>query len=121
MEPRIGDFVEKTIQEIQNGLPKGFKIEGCVRFDVSVITTMKKSGGVSIRILIGDVGKESQTVHHIGFTIANTKRQRTSVKQSMRVLHQSLHEIASVADDADRRQGRTVSTSSRLIQSRQRG
>ena len=116
MEPRIADFVEKSIREIQTGLPRGFEIEGSIRFDVSVMTTATKSGGLSVRVLTGNIGKENHVLHRIGFSVANSNKQRSDRKQAMTFLRQFIVELASVADEIDKagHQEKAIS-SSRLL------
>ena len=82
MDASIKDFIKKTIEEIQAGLPAEYDISDEIKFDISLITTDNKKGGVNIKIASGEIDKEKQTIHNISFGVINPKKQQESMNQT---------------------------------------
>lgn len=101
METSIKDFIQKTIEEIQNGLPDGYDICDEIEFNISIITTTNKKGGLNIKIASGEIDKEKQTVHSINFGVINPKKQQQSMHQNARAIisyvKQGISELASIS------------------------
>ncbi len=76
MNDSIKDFIQKTLLEINEGLPSEYEINDEINFDISLITTTNKRGGLDIKIASGEIDKEKQTVHRINFGVINPKKQQ---------------------------------------------
>lgn len=82
MNGTIKDFIKKTLEEIETGLPKGYEISHEIAFNISLITTTNKKGGLNIKIASGEINKEKQTVHSINFGVVNSKKQEETMHQN---------------------------------------
>ena len=79
MDGTIKDFIKITVEEIQTGLPEGYEVSDEINFDISVITTTNKKGGLNIKIATGEIDKEKQTIHSIHFGVINPKKQQETM------------------------------------------
>ena len=50
VEKSIADFIQKTVKEIQSGLPDGYELTDEISFDISVVTTESDKGKIDIKI-----------------------------------------------------------------------
>ncbi len=55
----LKEFVNKSINEIQEGLPEGYKLNSKIDFELSVVTTSKAKGGAEI--LVASIGGHHET------------------------------------------------------------
>jgi hypothetical protein len=101
MDATIKDFIQKTVEEIHSALPDGYEISDEIEFDISLITTTNKKGGVNIKIANGEINKEKQTVHSINFGVVNVKKQQETMQKNatsiISIVEQGLTAISSTA------------------------
>lgn len=67
----LKEFVNKSINEMEEGLPKGYKLNSKIDFELSVVTTSKAKGGAEI--LVASVGghHETSNLQKIRFSVTN--------------------------------------------------
>ena len=82
MDSTIKDFIRKAVQDIHAGLPEGYEISDEIEFDISVVTTINKKGGMNIKIASGEIDKEKQTVHSINFGVVNPKQREATMHKN---------------------------------------
>lgn len=82
MDSTIKDFIRKAVQDIHEGLPEGYEISDEIEFDISVVTTVNKKGGMNIKIASGEIDKEKQTVHSINFGVVNPKQKEAALQKN---------------------------------------
>jgi hypothetical protein len=103
MDGTIKEFIKETVEEIQAGLPEGYEVSNEIKFNISLITTTNKKGGINIKIATGVIDKEKQTVHNINFGVVNPKKQRETMHQTavsvISYIKQGLTAFASVATE----------------------
>ena len=79
METSIGGFISKTIEEIKSGLPDGYEIENEIQFEISIISSQNKRGGITLKIANGEIDREKQTVQNIKFSVVNPKKKKENL------------------------------------------
>jgi|GEM_PF-5277686 len=82
MEIRLQEFVRKTIEEINAGLPQGYVVEETIDFEVSLATSTNKSGGVEIKVVSGGIEKGNELVQIVSFSVVNEVDKERSEKKS---------------------------------------
>jgi hypothetical protein len=73
VEKSIADFIQKTVKEIQSGLPDGYELTDEISFDISVVTTESDKGKIDIKIASFGMEGGNQSVHTISFGVVNSK------------------------------------------------
>lgn len=82
MEIRLQEFIRKTIEEINSGLPDDFVVDETIDFEVTVTTSTNKSGGLEIKVLTGKISKENELVQKVFFSIINHKDKTQADKRA---------------------------------------
>jgi hypothetical protein len=82
MEIRLQEFIRKTIEEINSGLPGDYVVDDTIDFEVSVTTSTNKSGGLEIKILSGEISKNNELVQKVFFSIINHKDKTQADKRA---------------------------------------
>ena len=67
----LKEFVNKSINEIEEGLPEGFRLNSKIDFEVSVVTTSKTKGGAEILVASVGAHRETNDVQKIRFSVTN--------------------------------------------------
>ncbi len=86
MEITLKDYIRKTLEEINAGLPAGYVIEETIDFEVSVSTSLNKKGGVEIKVFTGNISKEDQSIQTVAFSVINEADKKKSFDQSAKHL-----------------------------------
>ena len=73
------DYIRKTLEEINAGLPAEYVIEETIDFEVSVSTSLNKKGGVEIKVLTGTIATEDQSVQTVSFSVINEADRKKSL------------------------------------------
>lgn len=71
MEIRLQEFISKTIEEINSGLPNNYVVDDTIDFEVTVTTSTNKSGGLEIKVLTGKISKDNELVQKVFFSVIN--------------------------------------------------
>lgn len=82
MEIKLQDFVRKTIEEINAGLPENYIIEDAIDFEVSVTTSNNKSGGLQVKVVSGQLSKENELMQNVYFSVINEKAKKAALNKS---------------------------------------
>ncbi len=101
MEQDLREFIKNTIRNINEGLPQDYTIKGEIFFDVSVITSSNKSGGMSIKVLSGNLDKEKQVVQRINFRVVNKVEEKISIETGFQIVQRFIKELTSVIPNSD--------------------
>jgi hypothetical protein len=86
MEITLKDYIKKTLEEINAGLPVGYVIEDTIDFEVSISTSINKKGGVEIKVLTGSIASENESVQTVCFSVINESDKKKSFDQSAKRL-----------------------------------
>lgn len=81
-EPSLTEFIQKTIDEINNALPDGYAIDESIDFEISVITTRTKEGGLDVKVVSGKMTDDKEILQKINFSIVNSEEQEKSIKKT---------------------------------------
>ena len=82
MEIRLQEFIKKTIEEINSGLPKDYVVDETIDFKVSVTTSTNKSGGVEIKVVSGGIEKGNELVQTVSFAVVNEVEKEKADKKT---------------------------------------
>lgn len=97
-ENEIKEFVSKSIKQVKSALPKGYVIDGKLDFDISVITSKETSGKIDIQL--AGVGRNSNTqqLHRLRFSIADSKSQKKALQDGIIMLRTLVQELAKLEE-----------------------
>lgn len=108
MSISLQEFVRKTIEEINAGIPKGYVIEETIDFEVSVTTSTNKTGGIEIKVLSGSIEKENQIVQTVLFSVINKVDKKRSEKNAgdavIKLIDKGLRKLAKYSEDQKQKQ-----------------
>lgn len=90
----IKKFVQETVNEIKDALPKGFRVDDKIHFDISVVTSTKAKGGLDIKIASLGSDLESKLVHRINFSIVDEEAQAKAWKIGESILTKFFSNLA---------------------------
>ena len=82
MENSLKEFIQKTIEEINSGLPENYVVDDAIEFEVSVSTKQSKSGGLEIKILTGEISNSNEFVQKVSFAVVNGKYKTETDKKN---------------------------------------
>ncbi len=90
----LKEFVNKSINEIEEGLPEGYKLNSKIDFELSVVTTSKAKG--EAEILVASVGghRETSDVQKIRFSVTNKITEKQEKAEGMKSVGDFLEVIA---------------------------
>ena len=91
----IKNFVRKSLEQIEAGLPKGYKIAGKIDFELSVVSKNSAKGGLNIQVLGlgGDIKNEH--AQKMRFSVVNKK----DAKQDLQNVKETLEHLAKIDQD----------------------
>ena len=89
----VKNFVNQTIKEIAEGLPKGYALTSNVNFELSVVNQKSGKGKIDLRVLSlgGDVS--TQNAQKVSFSVGNPKQGEQQVKKFIQILKEAGEEI----------------------------
>lgn len=90
METSLKIFIEKAIEEINAGLPEGFIIDDAINFNVSIIHTSKKAGGIEIRVVSGGLERSNRIIHTVSFSVINEIERNRALNKNIEDFSKSL-------------------------------
>ncbi|TRZ87066.1 MAG: hypothetical protein D4R88_09915 [Methanosarcinales archaeon] len=90
----LKEFVNKSINEIEEGLPEGYKLNSKIDFELSVVATSKAKGGADI--LVASVGghRESSNLQKIRFSVTNKITEKQEKEDGIKLVGDFLEVIA---------------------------
>ena len=81
-ELTINEFIAKTIQEIEAGLPQGYILNDSIDFEIAVATRESINGGIDVKIVVGKLSNENEVVQKINFSIINSEQKDKELRKS---------------------------------------
>lgn len=78
----INEFIHKTVEEIESGLPAGYVINDSIDFEVAVTTSESKNGGVDLKVVSGKLSDDKEVIQKINFSIVNSEQKERELKKS---------------------------------------
>ena len=89
----LKEFVNRSINGIQEGLTDGYKLNSKIDFELSVVTTSKAKGGADI--LVASVGghRESSNLQKIRFSVTNKITEKQEKDDGIKTVGAFLEEI----------------------------
>jgi hypothetical protein len=81
-ELTINEFIAKTVEEIEAGLPQGYILNDSIDFEISVATRESTNGGVDVKIVVGKLSNENEIVQKINFSIINSAQKDKEMRKS---------------------------------------
>ncbi len=89
----LKEFVNKSINEIEEGLPEGYRLNSKIDFELSVVTTSKAKGGAEI--LVASVGghRETSNVQKIRFSVTNKITEKQEKVDGIKTVRAFFEEI----------------------------
>ncbi len=89
----VKEFVNKSICEIEAGLPEGYKLNSKIDFELSVVTTSKAKGGADI--LVASIGGDHETSNHhkIRFSVTNKMTERQEQRDGIKNMRSFFYEL----------------------------
>ncbi len=89
----IKEFVNKSITEIEDGLPDGYKLNSKIDFELSVVTTLKAKGGADI--LVASIGGNSEmsNLHKIRFSVTHKETERQEKMDGIKLVRTFFSEL----------------------------
>ena len=83
MKVELKDFVNRTIQELNEGLHSGWELTDEIGFEVSMITTVATGGKVDLKIASIGADQNYSAIHKIRFKISNEAKKNKNLKVDM--------------------------------------
>jgi len=77
----IKNFVKEVLTEIKESVPEKEFIIGNINFEVTVLASSKKKGGIDLQIFQGELGGDNQVSHKISFSVSNKEASAHALKQ----------------------------------------
>ncbi len=81
-ELTINEFIAKTVEEIEVGLPQGYILNDSIDFEIAVATRESINGGVDLKIVVGKLSNENEVVQKINFSIINSEQKDKELRKS---------------------------------------
>ena len=81
-ELSIKEFISKTVEEIEAGLPQGYILNDSIDFEVAVATRESINGGIDVKIVVGKLSNENEVVQKINFSIINSEQKDKELRKS---------------------------------------
>lgn len=81
-ELTINEFIAKTVEEIEKGLPQGYVLNDSIDFEVSVATRESINGGVDVKVVVGKLTNQNDVFQKINFSIVNSVQKEKELKKS---------------------------------------
>lgn len=104
----LSEYIRKTIEEINSGLPTGYVIDDTIDFEVSVTTSTNKSGGVEIKVISGGIEKGNEIVQSVFFSVINENQKQKSLKKEgeniLRYIDKGLRRLSRYSNTEDPKQ-----------------
>ena len=72
----VKDFIYKSINEMEEGLPEGYNLNSRIDFELSVVTTSKAKGEADIYVANIGGNHEKSNCHKIRFSVTNKETER---------------------------------------------
>lgn len=70
-EVTIKEYIQKSIDEVESALREGYAVHETINFEVAVITSRSKNGGLNIKVASGNYIANEETVQRLSFSIIN--------------------------------------------------
>lgn len=88
----IKTFVNQTLKEINDGLPKGYDLTSSVDFELSVVNNTSKKGKIDVRVLSlgGDIN--AQNTQKVRFSIGDPNKAEQQARNVFKILKEELSE-----------------------------
>ncbi|NJD75779.1 MAG: hypothetical protein FIB08_01600 [Candidatus Methanoperedens sp.] len=89
----LKEFVNKSINEMEEGLPEGYRLNSKIDFELSVVTTSKAKGGAEI--LVASVGghRETSNVQKIRFSVTNKITEKQEREDGIKLVGDFIEEM----------------------------
>lgn len=99
-ELTINEFIAKTVEEIEAGLPQGYILNDSIDFEISVATRESINGGVDVKIVVGKLSNENEIVQKINFSIVNSEQKDKELRKSgdmvIKYINKGIKELSKV-------------------------
>lgn len=99
----LTEFIQKTIDEIETALPKGYAIDDAINFEICVTTTESKGGGIDLKVIAGKLSDDKEIMQRINFSIVNAAQKNQDFKKTgdniIKYLGKGITEISKIADN----------------------
>ncbi|MEI8201460.1 MAG: hypothetical protein WCH34_00495 [Bacteroidota bacterium] len=113
MEILLQEFISKTLEEINEGLPGGYIIEGTIDFEVSLTTSTNKSGKVEIKVISGGLEKGNELVQNVYFSVINELEKKRSEKNSADTIFKYIEKGLKKINTISEKSGKVKTTKNR--------
>lgn len=92
----LKEFVNKSINEIEEGLPEGYRLNSKIDFELSVVTTSKAKGGAEI--LVASVGghRETSNVQKIRFSVTHKITEKQEREDGIKIVRAYFEELVNL-------------------------
>lgn len=88
--PSLKEFIAKSIQDINEGLPEGYELSDEIDFEITVLSTSGADNKIDLKVLQAGTNEKAEQAHKISFTIVNPSQQEknalSSAKQAEKVI-----------------------------------
>lgn len=99
-ELSIKEFITKTVEEIEAGLPHGYILNDSIDFEVAVATRESINGGIDVKIVVGKLSNENEVVQKINFSIINSEQKDKELRKSgdlvIKYINKGIKELSKV-------------------------
>lgn len=75
MDATISQFIEKTVRDVNAGLPEKYEISEGIEFEISVVSRETAKGGLDLKVISGGLNLENEQIHKIKFEVFNSAQQ----------------------------------------------
>ena len=73
--PSLKEFIAKSIQDINEGLPEGYELSDEIDFEITVLSTSGADNKIDLKVLQAGTNEKAEQAHKICFTIVNPSQQ----------------------------------------------
>ena len=98
MSKTIKEFIKKSINEIEEGLPEKYRVTSKIYFELSVTTKSKGKGDVDIQIASAGTSHEINNAQKIRFSVINKEIEEKDFEAIKRYLDE-LKEIDEIEEE----------------------
>ncbi len=82
----LKEFVNKSINEIEEGLPEGYNLNSKIDFELSVVTTSKAKGKAEILVVSVGGHHETSNVQKIRFSVTNKIAEKQEKEEGIKTV-----------------------------------
>jgi hypothetical protein len=80
--PSLKEFIQKTIQEINESLPDSYIIDEAIDFEITLTSSKMKNGSLDLKVISGKLENDNEVTQKVNFSVINQVQQEKNIKST---------------------------------------